>query len=70
MTNEVRIMLNEAQFRTLVGGGTVEVPARTSIEAPSITVKIALSDIGFERMAWAIDRAEAKQLLKATRKII
>jgi hypothetical protein len=61
---EVRISLSEKDFRDLVAGKVV-IPERTAIGhdsrvpmfSESVVVKIALQDIGWDRMYAAIDTA-------------
>lgn len=50
--SEVRAVLDEAAFRALCRGEIVTVPGN-----PSVTLKLILSDIGFDRMGQAVDDA-------------
>lgn len=61
---EIRIALNEAQFRQLVAGK--EVVVRTSIATRVVTTHLILSDIGFYRMAnIVLEAAEEKTAARA-----
>lgn len=49
---EIRLLLGEKDFQQLVSGGIVE--ATESVRGTLIDVKIALSDIGFKAMTFAL----------------
>jgi hypothetical protein len=62
--SEIRIALDEQQFRQLVAGKEIVVPALLTSPGRA-TVRIILSDIGFDRMAKAI--ADATSVHDETR---
>jgi hypothetical protein len=53
---DIRISLNEEQFRQLVAGKEVEIGSGWTWE-PTITVRLILSDIGYHAMDEAIPDA-------------
>lgn len=58
--DEIRISLDESQFRDLVAGKIVSVTMATEHHPGTMEktkVKIALKDIGFDRMAVAVNDA-------------
>lgn len=52
--NEIRISLTELDFKTLVTGGVVEMPIGL---LPNTKLKIALQDIGYDRMSQILRQA-------------
>lgn len=55
----VHVALDEGDFAALVDGQTVTLTAK-SVWRDEVSVKLILSDIGFERMKAAIAAAEGK----------
>lgn len=48
MANEIRIILDEQEFRQLIKGETI------TIDSAGTAVKIALADIGYTQMAYIV----------------
>jgi hypothetical protein len=56
MNKELRVRIDEETFRALVRGEVVTVPS-SNMSPGAPVVKVALADIGWDRMYKAVDEA-------------